>query len=303
MTKGKFFSPGKLLLTSEYVVLDGAQALALPTKWGQEFFFEEGKDDDPVIVWEAFHQNKAWLKTTINYKSWEILDANLPKAAEFVLKVLKSACELSNKRFQDFKAYHLSTNLQFPPDYGLGSSSTLMNNVAQWADADAFQLNDKLLGGSGYDIAVAKAHTPILYCKSKNQIHYQSVNFKPNYKSDLIFVHLNQKMDSRKGISQYREKTVNQNLISDFSELTRKILDCGNIETFGELMTLHEEKISDIIDIPPLKKELFSDYGGFIKSLGAWGGDFFLASKVGDYQNYFKERNYHRIFEYEDLIV
>ena len=35
------FSPGKLLLTSEYVVLDGALALAVPTKWGQEFFFDE----------------------------------------------------------------------------------------------------------------------------------------------------------------------------------------------------------------------------------------------------------------------
>ena len=30
-----FRSHGKLLLTSEYVVLDGAKALALPTKFGQ----------------------------------------------------------------------------------------------------------------------------------------------------------------------------------------------------------------------------------------------------------------------------
>ena len=36
---GTLFSPGKLLLTSEYVVLDGALALAVPTQWGQEFFF------------------------------------------------------------------------------------------------------------------------------------------------------------------------------------------------------------------------------------------------------------------------
>jgi mevalonate kinase len=30
-----FYSHGKLLISSEYAVLDGAQALALPTKFGQ----------------------------------------------------------------------------------------------------------------------------------------------------------------------------------------------------------------------------------------------------------------------------
>ena len=30
-----FYSNGKLLITGEYVVLDGAKALALPTKFGQ----------------------------------------------------------------------------------------------------------------------------------------------------------------------------------------------------------------------------------------------------------------------------
>ena len=30
-----FYSNGKLLLTGEYVVLDGATALAIPTKYGQ----------------------------------------------------------------------------------------------------------------------------------------------------------------------------------------------------------------------------------------------------------------------------
>ena len=30
-----FYSPGKLLLTGEYVVLDGAKSLAIPTIFGQ----------------------------------------------------------------------------------------------------------------------------------------------------------------------------------------------------------------------------------------------------------------------------
>ena len=63
---GKIFSPGKLLLTSEYVVLDGALALALPTKLGQEFFVEETLDHQSRIYWNAMHQGKPWLKATID---------------------------------------------------------------------------------------------------------------------------------------------------------------------------------------------------------------------------------------------
>lgn len=54
-------------------------------------------------------------------------------------------------------SYILKSNVQFPENFGLGSSSTLMNNIANWGNVDAFALNDIALGGSGYDIAVAKA--------------------------------------------------------------------------------------------------------------------------------------------------
>ena len=153
---GTLFSPGKLLLTSEYVVLDGALALAVPTKWGQEFFFEETQDGFSTVFWEAYHQDILWLKAEINYKTWEITSSNLPQAAAFILKVLQNVQKLSGDKFRSASSYHLKTNLQFPADYGLGSSSTLMNNLAEWAGIDAFKLNELSLGGSGYDIAVAK---------------------------------------------------------------------------------------------------------------------------------------------------
>ncbi|HAI79639.1 MAG TPA: 30S ribosomal protein S6, partial [Chryseobacterium sp.] len=97
---GNLFSPGKLLLTSEYVVLDGALALAVPTKWGQEFFFEENGDGNSMVFWEAYHQNILWLKAEINYKTWEIAATNLPQAAAFVLKVLQNVQKLSDIKFR-----------------------------------------------------------------------------------------------------------------------------------------------------------------------------------------------------------
>ena len=39
--KQTFYSNGKLLITGEYLVLDGAKAFALPTKFGQKLTIEE----------------------------------------------------------------------------------------------------------------------------------------------------------------------------------------------------------------------------------------------------------------------
>ena len=44
------------MLTSEYFAIDGALVLAVPTKLGQEFFFDEKQDDKSLVFWEARHQ-------------------------------------------------------------------------------------------------------------------------------------------------------------------------------------------------------------------------------------------------------
>ena len=45
------------------------------------------------------------------------------------------------------------TRLEFPREWGLGTSSTLISNLADWAGADPYALLDKTIGGSGYDLA------------------------------------------------------------------------------------------------------------------------------------------------------
>lgn len=297
----EIFSPGKLMLTSEYFAVDGALVLAVPTKLGQEFFFEEKQDEKSLIFWEAFHQNKLWLKAVIDYKNWQIVETNIQPSAEFILKVLKNVQNLSNYKFKSTDTYFLKTNLQFPSDFGLGSSSTLMNNLAEWSEIDPFHLNSISLGGSGYDIAVAKAKSAILY-QNKPEIHFEKVNFNPKFKNELIFIHLNQKQDSREGISLYKSKKKSQKLIDEFSNLTRNILLCSELENFSTLMMLHEQKISDFIEIPTVREVLFADCPSFVKSLGAWGGDFVMSSKFEGYRDYFWGKGFTTIYEWDDII-
>ena len=297
----RIFSPGKLMLTSEYVAVDGALVLAIPTKLGQELFYTENEDQKSLIFWEAYHQNQLWLKATIDYKNWKILETNDSKSAEFILKTLKNVQNLSEIKLKSDTSYHIKTNLQFPSDFGLGSSSTLMNNLAEWANIDAFILNEISLGGSGYDVAVAKEKSAVLYSRFPERV-YETIGFQPNFKDELIFIHLNQKQDSREGISHYRSKPTSTELINDYSVLTKKIVNSQNLEEFSELMTIHEQKLSDFLETPTVKEKYFQDCPSFVKSLGAWGGDFVLASKFGDYQDYFKQRGFSKIFSWKDLI-
>lgn len=295
------FSPGKLMLTSEYFAIDGALVLAVPTKLGQEFFFEENDDEKSLIFWEAYHQNKLWLRAVIDYQNWQVLETNIPSGAEFILKTLKNVQQLSPVKFKNNCTYHLKTNLQFPSDYGLGSSSTLMNNLAEWAAIDPFQLNSISLGGSGYDIAVAKEKSAILF-RSKPEISYEKTDFNPVFKNELIFIHLNQKQDSREGINFYKSKPKSQMLVDEFSDITKKVLLCSELENFSELMMIHEQKISKFLEIPTVKEKFFADCPVFVKSLGAWGGDFVMSAKFDGYKDYFWGKGFKTVFQWSDII-
>lgn len=299
---GKIFSPGKLLLTSEYVVLDGALALAIPTKLGQEFFFEQIEDGKSIVYWTALHQHQPWLEIKIDYQKEFILSTNIPDSAEFILKILLRVKALSPIQLQQDSSYSITTNLEFPADFGLGSSSTLMNNIADWANIDAFGLNKSCLGGSGYDIAVAKEKSAILYQNFNGERSFEKIKFQPKFKNDLIFIHLNKKQDSREGISLYRSREKSTDLISEFSALTKEILASETLENFSELMMLHEKKLGNFLQIQTSKEKYFENCPVFIKSLGAWGGDFVMSSKFPGFEDYFRGNDFATIFTYDQLI-
>lgn len=299
---GRIFSPGKLLLTSEYVVLDGALALAVPTQPGQELFFEELPDGQSEVKWQAFHQGELWLNSAICYADWTVKETNLPDAAAFVVKTLKNVQQLSASKFSSADSYYLKTNLEFPANYGLGSSSTLMNNLAEWSDIDAFTLNEEALGGSGYDIAVAREKNPVLYRLNVDGRHVTPVNFCPPFQDDLIFIHLNQKQDSREGIRHYRSKEKPLALIEEFSEITRGVIKADTLTGFSDLMMQHEQKLSSFLGIPTVSQRFFPDCPAFVKSLGAWGGDFVMSCIFPGFQDYFSAKGFHTILKWDEII-
>ena len=299
----EFYSNGKLLLTGEYVILNGAIGLAVPTTYGQTLHVSE--NEGSIIKWTSIaYDGSIWFETHFNGRTLDITLASDIEIAKTLQKILKQAIVLNPSFLSNSKGYSIETQLDFDRTWGLGSSSTLINNIAQWAQVDAYQLLWNAFSGSGYDIACAQHNTPILYQIEKNKAKVSKIVFNPSFKDQLFFIHLNKKQNSRDGIAAYKKREIDKGLlIEQINKLTQKIAKCSDLSDFEKLIELHENLLSKAMGIPTIKSQLFSDYSGAIKSLGAWGGDFILATNNGNLKEYFTNKGHATIIAYTDMVL
>jgi mevalonate kinase len=303
----QYYSNGKLLITGEYLVLDGAQSLAVPTLYGQSLSIKETRDR--LLTWKSLDEKgRPWFKNSYELEGLGHVSNNMVSEETMAIsntlkKILSEAQKLNPRFLTAAQGYEITTALNFPREWGLGSSSTLISNIAQWAQIDAYTLLWNAFSGSGYDIACAQSNSPITYQLKNNSPIVQSVAFNPSFKNNLYFVHLNQKQDSREGIAQYRKKEFNNfSAISQINSITQRVLICTRLPQFEKLIEKHEAIIGDILGMPPVKERLFPDYKGSIKSLGAWGGDFILATGNKTTPDYFGKKGYDTVIPYSRII-
>ena len=300
-------SNGKLLLTAEYAVLDGAKALAIPTKFGQSLDVEA--NDSNSIHWKSYNElGKVWFECTISFNEIATTDRNNQSQndiKERLIQILQAVKSLNSEFLSSNQGYNIITHQDFNRLWGLGTSSTLINNIANWANVDAYKLLQKTFGGSGYDIACAQHNTPITFqLKPEQNPLVESVAFKPKFKKHLYFVYLNQKQNSRDGISVYKKlKKINAAIVSNINSITEAMIDCNSLSEFESLIEHHEDIISKLINQDPIKTQLFSDFKGAVKSLGAWGGDFVLVSSLSNPTAYFTTKGFETVIPYEDMVL
>lgn len=302
--KKTFYSNGKLLITSEYLVLDGAKALALPTKFGQDLTVEPGTYDK--IYWTSYdYDGSFWFDDTFAFSeiTHKTQYENQP-VKNMLIAILHEAFLLNPDFLKESEGYTITTKLTFPKFWGLGTSSTLINNIAQWLEIDAYTLLQNSFGGSGYDIACAQNHTPILYQRINGKPNATPIVFEPECAANIYFVYLNQKQDSRAAIAAYRKKsnTIAQ-IIPKFDAITASILQENNFHSLASALAQHESEMSQILELPKVHEDLFSDFKGTIKSLGAWGGDFVLVLSKDNPTSYFSRKGYKTILSYADMIL
>ena len=210
------------------------------------------------------------------------------------------------------KALHFRTELNFNREWGFGSSSSLIALLSKWSGVQAFDLLDISFGGSGYDVAVAMENKAVLYQLSEKNIPgapvykdkypvWKNIDFKPAFAGDIFLVYRNVKQNSRSEIKKYQRKPANIKQVAAISGISEALINCRDLDTFETLISKHEQIISKILQRPTVQEEFFKDYPGKIKSLGAWGGDFILATRHNA-PAYFKEKGMHTIINFKDLL-
>jgi len=308
--------------------------MALPLKLGQSLEVEELDTSSNQLYWEAFQPKGKWFSVTLNRENLQIIVCDDQSKADKLTQILRAVKQLNPKAFEcnDLK---FTTHLDFDPNWGLGSSSTLIANLARWANVNPYELLKLTFGGSGYDIACATAEQPIYYQLVNSQSVLRQaqeprlnsaielkvvepvetpspivkpIGFQPSFVEHLFFIYQGQKQSSSKEIKAFLEKANPIDLQKDIevvSDISRAVPKCESMDEFAMLMQCHERIIARCIGQEPVQKR-FPDFEGVLKSLGAWGGDFILAATEwteNQVKEYFKGKGLEVVFGYKDMVL
>lgn len=287
-----FFAHGKLLLTAEYLVVKGAKSLAIPTRVGQHLELKEGSGSE--LVWKSLdHKGNEWFSAKYDLMGFDCLKTTDEDKAAYLRKVLRAVCRDNSDFLSKWKKYRVTTKLDYPQEWGLGSSSTLIHLLCQWAEANPYLVYFDLFNGSGYDIACADADGPLFYQFLGDSLHVETAEWKPSFLDQLYVVYTGQKQDSVSSVRDFLKKKVKKADIKKADELTQSFYEADDLVSLEAVIEDHENHLSSILGQPTIQSTRFSDYWGKVKSMGAWGGDMALATSdqgMAKTKEYFKSK-------------
>lgn len=289
--------------------MDGAHALALPTTVGQSMKVKYRSSYQPTLNWKSFdHSGKLWFESDYEFWHFKPIKVQENNETQQILSDVLNAVRTMNPHFlRDDLDVMVETKIEFPLEWGLGSSSTFLYNVAQWGYVSPFELLKKTIGGSGYDIACAQAMGPIVYHKNEGKPQWETASFNPDFKENLYFLYLGQKQKSASEVLKYKERMIpgKEKIVSDLSLLTREMLQAKELATFDKIISTHEDIIAQALGYEKIKDKYFSDYWGSVKSLGAWGGDFALVTSDREpavTREYFESKGFMPIIPFGEIV-
>ena len=120
-------------------------------------------------------------------------------------------------------------------------------------------------------------------------------------------MYLGHKQESSAAIQHYRQAPVDKaGLAQEITAITQELARARTLQGFASLLEDHENLIAQALQLTRVQKSHFADYWGTIKSLGAWGGDFVLATSDRSEKEtlqYFTKRDYSPCVPYAKMIL
>lgn len=306
LTSRHYFSNGKLLLTGEYLVLNGALALSIPVNRGQTIEITLSKGCQ-VLEWSASVLGKPWFTAAFKGDQFMVEKTSDAETAITLGEFLRTAYEMNPLWLPETENLRIATNLDFPREWGLGSSSTLISNLAYMADIDLYEYYFRISRGSGYDVASARSQYPILYRLNEGQPEISEIDFKPSFSDSIYFVYSGKKQSSDESVIDFMSRNKPcADYCDQITSLTKEMISVKELSDFKRIIREHETIMSEVLGVQPIKELIFWDFTGEIKSLGAWGGDFYLVTWEEGYdklKNYFAGYGLQTIFRFDDFAL
>lgn len=290
---------GKLMISGEYLVLDGARTWAIPTKYGQSI--KANPSPGAGLKWKSIdHHGKTWFEGLWDGKG-TLLDFSDADTAETLHSLLHFA---QAKGVNPFAGWNVTTSVDFPREWGLGTSSSLVALLSKWLEVDPFELFNSSLTGSGYDVAVAYYNRGCVFRKTDTGNEVVNVDHVPSFANQLYFVYSGQKQSSHREVLRYSHLDANKRIsrVPRINELTQSLLTTKDLGEFQSAMREHESILGTILERQPLN-EKWSEIQGALKHLGAWGGDFFLlATEHKSDLEVLKEKGVEQIIPWREMM-
>jgi mevalonate kinase len=299
------YAHGKLLITGEYFVLHGAESLAVPLQLGQRFTIKPKRGSD--LHWQVtLPDGSTWFKGSFSMLDFTAMESSDQDIASRLSDVLNAITRQNPDFLSDWKGQSVECHLEFHPDWGLGSSSSLLFAMAEWAQVDPWLLLDHTTGGSGYDLACADAQGPIIYQNTAEEIRITPVELEWPFKDQLHLVWSGRKQRSNASLLTYGDiiRKAAPTHIQQITDLTLQVEEASDLATFLQAMQQHNDLLAHVLGLEP--NVWAPDFPGLIKPLGAWGGDFFLAASHEDpteIRQWLNERGFSTLFSWKDLVL
>ncbi len=296
------FSHGKIILFGEYAVLEGNDAVCVPLATGQKLEIE--KNEHQKIFWQWTYKDMIiadFILDLQNLQPHEVREGDPAWAADLITAIRKQ-----NNLFLTDSGYNIRFINQFPHDWGLGSSSATIASLCRIAGADPYIVNDQVMGGSGADIACTDKENWFVYRKNNSFPQTWLIPFRFPFKQHVVFVYSGQKQATAEHLKQIKKRSERKPFhASEINSLVYQSFSSNNVAQFVSCIQKHEQIISVQTGHSPLGTK-FPDFSGQIKSLGAWGGDFFMAvcsEDQSDVKNYFRQKGFGLCFTWDELVT
>lgn len=285
-----FYAPGKVMLCGEYTVTIGQEALALPVQLGQWMrVWEFEMKDEWKLVWQSQAvDGQAWWNMSFSLEQFLVEpDTLFQEFADdaIALNLLKLLQQLPMKTWTPGKSVRIETQLQFPREWGLGSSSTLCALLAQWAHADAQQIQKNVWGGSGYDVAIATVGKPLVYWIQHEEPQWAEWRLAADLSQNWWILMPGTKQNSRDSLNLVKERLQELQqepfIMHQLKQIIDRIKMAEDVPTLEAGLEMYQAILGTMLELEtPYQQWGWQPVrGGLCKWLGAWGGDMILVNE------------------------